>query len=366
MADFSVNPIIDFGGNRPWPRFRRVLEVDVYSAAISKLFGTRVFELADRHIDNRGCLFTFHRVAEAANWKELPNKSFYLDIVFLRQIISHLLETGWSIVTMDEVVDRLRCRQPGKFVNFSIDDGYWDTWASAAPVFEEFGVPITVYVTTGIPDSTYTMWPSGLEQIIKEQDHVALAGPGAQPQWVVADSAPEKARLYRALARAWEGADPEQAYRQFCGMNGYDLVQLQRQHAISWDMLRALRDDPFTELGAHTISHPRLSSISDSDAASELSGSRSRLEEKLGIEVRHMAFPYGRAADCSARDAQLARQAGYISASTTRRSLIWPEDLPDLYALPRVNLNGAFRHIGQVAAHLTGLTSVLAKMTGRI
>jgi peptidoglycan/xylan/chitin deacetylase (PgdA/CDA1 family) len=366
MAQSRSDPSTALGRKPLWPRLRDAIEVEGYWAAISRVYGTRVFTLPLRHIGNRGCLFTFHRVAEATAWEELPNRPFYLDSVFLRQIICHLLETGWSVVTMDEVVDRLRCRQPGKFVNFSIDDGYRDTWALAAPIFAEFGAPVTVYVTTGIPDCTYSMWTSGLEQIIKDRDRLALQGQDAAPQWVVAGSAREKSHLYRAVARAWERADPEQAYRRFCAMNGYDTAQLQRRHAISWDMLRALRDDPFTEIGAHTISHPRLSSVSDADALSELAGSRSRLGEKLGVEVRHMAFPFGRAADCSARDGQLARRAGYSSASTTRRSLIWPEEPADLYALPRINLNGAMRHIGQVTAHLTGLSSVLAKMTGRI
>jgi peptidoglycan/xylan/chitin deacetylase (PgdA/CDA1 family) len=339
--------------------------VDTFATRISRLCGRSVFKLLSQYTGNRGCLFTFHRVATTATWQYQPNRPFYLDTDFLNEIICHLVETGWSVITMDEVVDRLQTRRPGKFVNFSIDDGYRDTWELAAPIFRGLGVPLTVYVTTGIPDNIYTMWTSGLEQIIKDRDQVAVPAQGPEPHWVSIGTYHEKACLYRSLARAWEAGDPAETYRQFCVLNGCNAAHLHTNHAITWEMLRALKQDSFTELGAHTMSHPRLSSLADTDALSELAGARSRLEDELGTKIRHVAFPYGRSGDCSDRDFRLARQLGYSSASTTRRALLWPDETPDLFSLPRVNLNGAFRHVGQIATHLTGVTSLLAAKTGR-
>lgn len=348
------------------PRPLRDLPERVYSASATFSHNIGIPRLIDLLVGDRGCLFTFHRVAHPRDWSGLPHKSFYLDTGFLGRLIEHLTKTNWEIVTMDDVVDRMRTRRPGRFVNFSIDDGYRDTWEVATPVFRSFGVPFTVYVTTGIPDDTYVMWTSGLEQIIREREWVNLPGREHEGIVVPVRTEQEKTSVYRSLTRTWESADPVAAYRQFCSANSYDIVSLHNRHAITWDMLEALRDEPLAELGAHTISHPRLSCLSASDALAELAGSRLRLGTKLGVQIRHLAFPYGRSGDCSERDFRLAEQSGYSSASTTRRGLLWAKRKPNVFALPRINLNGSHNSLAHVEAHLSGLSSLLASAAGRV
>jgi peptidoglycan/xylan/chitin deacetylase (PgdA/CDA1 family) len=44
---------------------------------------------------------------------------------------------------------------------------------------------------------------------------------------------------------------------------------------------------------AHTRRHPRLSSLSDAMIDDELGGARERLSSELGVDARHVAYPYG-------------------------------------------------------------------------
>jgi hypothetical protein len=44
------------------------------------------------------------------------------------------------------------------------------------------------------------------------------------------------------------------------------------------------------------------------------------LIERLGINVRHFAFPCGRSADCGPRDFELAREAVFARAATSRKA----------------------------------------------
>ncbi len=335
-----------------------------YSAGVSVSYYTGILRSLNCLAGDRGCLFTFHRVAHSAQWAELPHNAFYLDTEFLSNLVQYLLRRDWAIVTMDDVADRLISGRPGKFVNFSIDDGYRDTCEVAAPIFRSLGVPFTVYLTTDIPDGAYVMWPSGLEQIIRERDQIILPTHENESITVSAVTLREKSRLYARLAKQWEADDPVAAFGRFCAANGYDAESLRTKHAISWEMIVALRDDPLVEIGAHTISHPRLSGLSASVALAELDGSRRRLEDKLGIRIRHAAFPYGRSGDCSEREFRLAEQAGYITASTTRRALLWGKRRHDFMALPRINLNGSHKSLAHVEAHLSGMSSLLAGVGG--
>lgn len=47
------------------------------------------------------------------------------------------------------------------------------------------------------------------------------------------------------------------------------------------------------EIGAHTLSHPRLPELSTKEAIAEIDGSRKALESLLGISVHTFAYPYG-------------------------------------------------------------------------
>jgi peptidoglycan/xylan/chitin deacetylase (PgdA/CDA1 family) len=307
----------------------------------------------------RGCLLMLHRVARPEQWPGLPNQGFHLDAEALGALLDYLGRTGWAVVTMDEALRRLRDGQDGgRFVNVSIDDIYRDTWALAAPLFRRRNLPVTLFVTTGIPDRTVPLWTAGLETILLERDRVVLPD-GAS---VRADTPARKRALFARLAAAWEAAGPAAPYERLCALNGYAAEDLHDRHAITWAMLEELGRDPLVEIGGHTVSHARLTALSDADARMEITGCRRRLQDRLGLPVRHFAFPYGRRGDCGAREAALAREAGFASAATTRKGLVGAADLGRPHALPRNTLNGTHRRAAHVELHLTGLGGLAARV----
>lgn len=328
--------------------------------------GNALAGLLDRIVGERGCLFTFHRAARTAEWADLPDRGFYLDLAFLDRLLGHLRRTGWSIVTMDEVVRRAaepcgRRRGDGRrrrYANFSVDDCYRDTWDLVVPLFRRHGVPVTLFVTTGIPDRGCTLWNVGLEAVIRRSAQVRYGS--ATIETATPD---EKRAAFAMLQQAWGQGDPKRAYLLFCAENGVDPRRLHDEHAIEWDMLAALRDDPCVELGGHTVSHPRVSTLPRAEALAELAGCRARLRGQLGVEARHFAFPYGRAGDARPRDFALARQAGFASAATTRKGLV--RRGADPWSLPRNTLNGDHRSLLLAEAHLAGLTGAAARLLGR-
>lgn len=80
---------------------------------------------------------------------------------------------------------------------------------------------------------------------------------------------------------------------------------------MTWEELRAVAERPGVEIGAHTLSHPHLTRLSDEELRRELAESKSRLEAELGRECRFLAYPYG---EEDARVNERARTAGYEGA----------------------------------------------------
>src|SRR5258708_302369 len=47
------------------------------------------------------------------------------------------------------------------------------------------------------------------------------------------------------------------------------------------------------EIGAHTLTHARLTTIPIAAAKKEIAGSKKKLEDLFGIPVKHFSYPYG-------------------------------------------------------------------------
>ncbi|EQD25097.1 MAG: polysaccharide deacetylase family protein [Nitrospirae bacterium] len=134
----------------------------------------------------------------------------------------------------------------------TFDDGYEDNYLFAAPILERFGFVATIYFVAGRM--------------------------GKRVDWT---------------------NDPVWA--------GHRLME----PAMARDLVRR-----GFEAGSHTLTHPDLAKISDTEARREISESRDRLCQELSTPVTTFCYPYG-----SYRENHpfMVRDAGYRAARTTRR-----------------------------------------------
>lgn len=92
---------------------------------------------------SRACILMYHSIHEKTDyrWNVTPGD-------FERQM-AHLKEQGCPVISLAELVRRLRAREPlGDAVALTFDDGYRDNLSNALPVLEQYGFPATVFVTT--------------------------------------------------------------------------------------------------------------------------------------------------------------------------------------------------------------------------
>lgn len=126
-----------------------------------------------------------------------------------------------------------------------------------------------------------------------------------------------------------------------------------RQHpeevvTMGWDELRGLVERN-VEVGSHTLTHPHLTKLADHELLRELHESRQRLEDRLGVRCRFLAYPYGEEDE---RVRAAARSSGYEAAF----ALPGKQTPLDIYAIPRV---GIWRKDGSV--RVTVKTSQLGR-----
>jgi peptidoglycan/xylan/chitin deacetylase (PgdA/CDA1 family) len=122
--------------------------------------------------------------------------------------------------------------------------------------------------------------------------------------------------------------------------------------AIDWSGLRELADAGW-EIGSHTHTHPRLTSLDDAQLRQELTESRERCAQELGRPCRSIAYPYG---DVDARVAEAAAAAGYEAGAKLAPDLRTEGPLrfprvgiyhPDGWARFRLKVAGPVRRLRQ-------------------
>jgi peptidoglycan/xylan/chitin deacetylase (PgdA/CDA1 family) len=99
---------------------------------------------------------------------------------------------------------------------------------------------------------------------------------------------------------------------------------------MSWEQLGELADSCW-EIGSHTRTHPRLSTLDDSDLLRELDEPRAEAVKRLGRRFETIAYPYG---DVDERVAGYAKHAGYHAGAALSHHL--RDDGP--YRWPRTGI----------------------------
>ena len=96
---------------------------------------------------------------------------------------------------------------------------------------------------------------------------------------------------------------------------------------MSWEEVRKLAAAGW-EIGSHTRSHPRLTTLDSAALDAELRESQRECGEQVGVRCRSLAYPYG---DVDARVVAAAASAGYEAACALPRGrfdppqpLLWP------------------------------------------
>jgi peptidoglycan/xylan/chitin deacetylase (PgdA/CDA1 family) len=190
----------------------------------------------------------------------------------LERQVRRLMDRGYRPTTVSEAVHGTGGR---RVVAITFDDAYRSVATNARPLLDRLGAPATVFAVTDYTDSgALQSWPG-------------LAGWADGP-----------------YARELE--------------------------PMSWDEVAALADSGW-EIGSHTRSHPKLTTLGPAQLAEELAGSRLRCEEVLGRPCRSLAYPFG---DHDSRVVEAAGTAGYTIACTV------PDALRPAYPLrwPRIGI----------------------------
>lgn len=224
------------------------------------------------------------------------------------------------------------------FGEITLDDGYADNLDVAVPIAEAYGLPITVFVTTGYIARSHVP----MERVVGVAARSELLTDDYMNRVGIIGPFPEgpEAR-YEQVRRSLRnmGRDRRSAYvtelMDCVGLSAHSLLA----EFLTPAQVAELDAHPLVTVGAHGVSHANLVCVDDDELVRELVDSRAMLMEWLERDVNGMSYPYG---SHDRRVRRAVKEAGYRRAYGTepRRLREW---LPvwSRMAVPRYRLETA-------------------------
>ncbi|MCP1198876.1 polysaccharide deacetylase family protein [Notoacmeibacter sp. MSK16QG-6] len=298
-------------------------------------------------------IFTLHHVRPASGEPFDPNAHLSVTPEFLDIAIRECLACGFTPVALADLPRRLEAEPDGRFVSFTLDDGYRDNRDHAATVFRRHGVPYTIFLTKGFAQRTSTIWWETAEKAIRAIDAWAIDGRAFDCRTISG-----KRRAYRYTAcmvekaadecRAVEIVDAEAA------RSGVSPVEIVQELVMDEDELAAFaKSEPLAHFGVHTLTHRIMSKLSPDTIQQEIADCAEWIGALIGERPTTIAYPYGYDWACGIREAEAAAAAGLsVGVRTTPGKITGAPS--ELLLLPRVSLNGFYQQRRFVRALLSG------------
>lgn len=282
-----------------------------------------------------GTVYMLHRVCPHNPKALYPNENLKVSPEFLEKFIIKK-QKKYDFISLDclaEIIHSgIKPKRP--FICFTLDDGYKDNLDYAAPLFEKYKIPYTIYVTTCFPDKIAFLWWFMLEDIIVNNPSIKLSNGTV----FSAKNKDEKEEVFLAVRSVLLENSKTDFKTNFYSLlsdytqeSSFDLTG----YTLSWEDIKTLAASPLCTIGAHTKNHAALSKIDKTSAIQEIMQGKTELENKIGKPVLHFAYPYGSAAEVSDREYDLAKNCGFKTAVLSYGGNFKVLDPQKIYSLPR-------------------------------
>lgn len=274
------------------------------------------------------------------------------------EVIKHAY-SPMKLAHIGEKYYSLRKSPPRIVITF--DDGYADNLHHAKPLLEQYDIPATVFIATGLLNQQREFWWDELGRIFLQPgtlpEHLTLHIREEEHYWMLATASHYELASYERDCH-WslqEKSDPTPRHLVFRQLYPllYPLSHGEQQTILAtlreWggispqgrtshrimteEEVALLASGELIEIGAHTVTHPHLASLPPSLQQVEIIAGKKRLEEILNQSVTSFSYPYGARRDYTAETVQLVKDIGFERACSNFSGII--RQSIDCFQLPR-------------------------------
>lgn len=260
-------------------------------------------------------VLAYHRVLDF-------DDSFPFDIELISASCSQFeeqisyLSKYYNVITLEYLVDCIYAdsKLPENAVLITFDDGFEDNYRNAFPILKKYGVPATIFISTDFISSDQTLWFDQLSYLVlnvEQDDLETILSSDFENKIVLTD---RRTVLEQVMEYVKNIPDTQRRSLLDSLFEKYSFAIRDKHKSLSstlsWEQVREM-DQSVVSFGSHTMSHPILSQLEDTELRTELEKSRLIIETELNHPVDCIAYPVGTRAAFNKKVEGLAMQAGY-------------------------------------------------------
>jgi peptidoglycan/xylan/chitin deacetylase (PgdA/CDA1 family) len=261
-------------------------------------------------------ILVYHRVFETSSdpWELCVSPKHFAEHL-------ELLSRHYQVLSLHKLDRSLKDAQlPKRGVVLTFDDGYADNLWNARPLLEKYETPATVFITSGSLDSPTEFWWDDLQRTLLQPKtlpkHLQLSVQGRFYEWPIT-SLDDRQFAYMAIhqiLQPLEPSDRNQVMNELFAWANMDPMARPDYRPLVTAELIQLAQSEFIDIGAHSVTHPLLTGMSQANQTVEIAGSRQKLEVILGCPVDAFSYPYG---NLASETVEIVKAAGFKIALTT-------------------------------------------------
>ena len=215
-------------------------------------------------------------------------------------------------------------------VVITFDDNYNDILINALPLLEKYNIPATLFVAPSFLEKKFYYWDVVTEYIRLDLDFNKLLNQIPSLKWKS-----DKTILTQEVCNFLKWMPLEQ--RDNLTNELIELMplnsKLNESVSISRDQLLQLSQNPLVEIGAHSMNHNPMSSLSKEMQLIEIKSSLDTLENIIHKKIDSYAFPYGGVDDFNLQSKEIVKEMN-LKTVTTIPGFYRKSSLSD--AIPRI------------------------------
>jgi len=335
------------------------------------LYFTGALHLA-KLINRKHCripIVTYHSITdEPQSDKHRSCLDLQQMVVTKRTFSRHIqyISKNYSVIGLDDLIDFISSGKvlPVDPLVITFDDGFRDNYTNAYPILKEHNCKATFFIigNTQVPNAV--VWLHLLYEIVDELT-------GGRFRFHLDDSVSfdfteldneAKIKTISRLTKILSRLSYEKKIsllRKICSQNNLDFTHVNngRLHMSAEEISELCRDGNL--VGAHTMSHDNLATLTESERDREITQSRNiakRICHKTSVPF---CYPHGTKSSYNEDVREVVKKSGFGCAVTTVEGM--NTKYTDLYELKRIEIRN-FNRI-ELMAHLSGLIGDIKAVT---
>lgn len=239
------------------------------------------------------------------------------------------LSRNFNVLSLDAAIECLYGggHLPKNSVVVTFDDGFKDNYTIGLPVMRKHNIQAIIFLTTSLIGSSSPAWRHRLHLGLQFSDAALITtalsmlngafSPGQMSALTEllgrGDRTALADRFLDYMAEKNDSGETKKIadtlIRELCLSR---VFRMPDARIMTWEDAREMLRHGIS-FGPHTMTHPILSSIPLEFAEREITSSRDEIERRLGVKVRHFAYPSGLKNDFTNEHKNILSRLGFLS-----------------------------------------------------